>query len=166
MSWFIQMLIYGVENTFLLAQLTFEPPNLGCVYAYFAKAESAFWNADLKRWFKTLFIGVLFMLNFLRARESMLRNTRWWSRAWFQGREPERRIWRHINAFKCEFAFMLPQKPWFGRNADRKRTFLCVLKRRFETAFISKWAWTQPRFELNAYQNADFGLKKWSINAA
>ena len=24
---------------------------LGCVHAYFAKAESAFWNADSKRWF-------------------------------------------------------------------------------------------------------------------
>ena len=106
-----------------------------------------FWNADLKRWFKTLFIGVLFMLNFLRARESMLRNTRWWSRAWFQGREPERRIWRHINAFKCEFAFMLPQKPWFGRNADRKRTFLCVLKRRFETTF---WNGVYIKMSMNA----------------
>ena len=35
---------------------------LGCVHAYFAKAESAFWNADSKRRSKTPFTGVLFML--------------------------------------------------------------------------------------------------------
>ena len=29
--------------------------NLGCVYTYFAKAESAFWNANSKRWSKTPF---------------------------------------------------------------------------------------------------------------
>ena len=31
---------------------------LGCVHAYFAKAESAFWNADSKRRSKTPFTGV------------------------------------------------------------------------------------------------------------
>ena len=41
---------------------------LGCVHAYFAKAESAFWNADSKRRFKTPFTGVLFMLPSRRRR--------------------------------------------------------------------------------------------------
>ena len=38
---------------------------LGCVYTYFAKA---FWNADSKRWSKTLFTEVLFMLPSRRRR--------------------------------------------------------------------------------------------------
>ena len=41
--------------------------NLGRVYAHFAKAESAFLNADYKRRFKTPFIGVLFILTFPEA---------------------------------------------------------------------------------------------------
>ena len=41
---------------------------LGCVHAYFAKAESAFWNADSKRRSKTPFTGVLFMLPSRRRR--------------------------------------------------------------------------------------------------
>ena len=41
---------------------------LGCVHAYFARAESAFWNADSKCRSKTPLTGVLFMLPSRRRR--------------------------------------------------------------------------------------------------
>ena len=65
---------------------------LGCVHAYFAKAESAFWNADSKRRFKTPFTGVLFMLPSRRRRfrEHALRIVRGYCSSWS---EPERRLY-------------------------------------------------------------------------
>ena len=42
-------------------------------------------------------------------------------------------IWRHLNVVICDFAFMLPPESAFCSNHDRKRTFLGVLNRRFET---------------------------------
>ena len=47
-------------------------------------------------------------------------------------------IWRHLNVVICDFAFMLPPEWAFCSNHDRKRTFLGVLNRRFETTFILK----------------------------
>ena len=106
---------------------------LGCVHAYFAKAESAFWNADSKRRFKTPFTGVLFMLPSRRRRfrEHALRIVR----AQVNGKAF---IWRHLNVVICDFAFMLPPESAFCSNHDRKRTFLGVLNQRFETTFIRK----------------------------
>ena len=103
---------------------------LGCVHAYFAKAESAFWNADSKRRSKTPFTGVLFMLPSRRRRfrEHALRIVRGYCSS---SSEPERR-------FICDFAFMLPPESAFCSNHDRKRTFLGVLNQRFETTFIRK----------------------------
>ena len=65
---------------------------LGCVHAYFAKAESAFWNADSKRRFKTPFTGVLFMLPSRRRRfrEHALRIVRGYCSS---SSEPERRLY-------------------------------------------------------------------------
>ena len=62
---------------------------LGCVHAYFAKAESAFWNADSKRRSKTPFTGVLFMLPSRRRqfREHALRIVRGYCSS---SSEPER----------------------------------------------------------------------------
>ena len=54
---------------------------------------------------------------------------------------------------------MLPPESAFCSNHDRKRTFLGVLNQRFETTFIRKEAWTQQRFALTTFENADFGLK-------
>ena len=34
--------------------------------------------------------------------------------------------------------FILPQNQRFGRNGDPKRTFLCVLDQRFESAILAK----------------------------
>ena len=47
-------------------------------------------------------------------------------------------IWRHLNVVICDFAFMLPPESAFCSNYDRKRTFLGVFNRRFETTFIRK----------------------------
>ena len=55
---------------------------------------------------------------------------------------------------------MLPPESAFCSNHDRKRKFLGVLNRRFETTFIRKGLWTQQRFALTTFENADFGLKK------
>ena len=65
---------------------------LGCVHAYFAKAESAFWNADSKRRSKTPFTGVLFMLPSRRRRfrEHALRIVRGYCSS---SSEPERRLY-------------------------------------------------------------------------
>ena len=65
---------------------------LGCVHAYFAKAESAFWNADSKRRSKTPFTGVLFMLPSRRRRfrEHALRIV--WGYC-SSSSEPERRLY-------------------------------------------------------------------------
>ena len=103
---------------------------LGCVHAYFAKAESAFWS-------KTPFTGVLFMLPSRRRRfrEHALRIVRGYCSS---SSEPERRLWRHLNVVICDFAFMLPPESAFCSNHDRKRTFLGVLNQRFETPFIRK----------------------------
>ena len=64
----------------------------GCVHAYFAKAESAFWNADSKRRSKTPFTGVLFMLPSRRRRfrEHALRIVRGYCSS---SSEPERRLY-------------------------------------------------------------------------
>ena len=69
---------------------------LGCVHAYFAKAESAFWNADSKRRSKTPFTGVLFMLPSRRRRfrEHALRIVRGYCSS---SSEPER---RYMTSFK------------------------------------------------------------------
>ena len=111
---------------------------LGCVHAYFAKAESAFWNADSKRRFKTPFTGVLFMLPSRRRRfrEHALRIVRGYCSS---SSEPGKAfIWRHLNVVICDFAFMLPPESAFCSNHDRKRKFLGVLNQRFETTFIRK----------------------------
>ena len=65
---------------------------LGCGHAYFAKAESAFWNADSKRRSKTPFAGVLFMLPSRRRRfrEHALRIVRGYCSS---SSEPERRLY-------------------------------------------------------------------------
>ena len=65
---------------------------LGCVHAYFARAESAFWNADSKRRSKTPFTGVLFMLPSRRRRfrEHALRIVRGYCSS---SSEPERRLY-------------------------------------------------------------------------
>ena len=65
---------------------------LGCVYTYFAKAESAFWNADSKRRSKTPLTGVLFMLPSRRRRfrEHALRIGRGYCSS---SSEPERRLY-------------------------------------------------------------------------
>ena len=65
---------------------------LGCVYTYFAKAESAFWNADSKRRSKTPFTGVLFKLPSRRRRfrEHALRIVRGYCSS---SSEPERRLY-------------------------------------------------------------------------
>ena len=65
---------------------------LGCIHAYFAKAESAFWNADSKRRSKTPFTGVLFMLPSRRRRfrEHALRIVRGYCSS---SSEPERRLY-------------------------------------------------------------------------
>ena len=65
---------------------------LGCVYTYFTKAESAFWNADSKRRSKTPFTGVLFMLPSRRRRfrEHALRIVRGYCSS---SSEPERRLY-------------------------------------------------------------------------
>ena len=44
----------------------------------------------------------------------------------------------YMTSFKRDFAFMLPPESAFCSNHDRKRTFLGVLNRRFETTFIRK----------------------------
>ena len=64
----------------------------GCVHAYFAKAESAFWNADSKRRSKTPFTGVLFMLPSRRRRfrEHALRIVRGYCSS---SSKPERRLY-------------------------------------------------------------------------
>ena len=65
---------------------------LGCVHAYFARAESAFWNADSKRRSKMPFTGVLFMLPSRRRRfrEHALRIVRGYCSS---SSEPERRLY-------------------------------------------------------------------------
>ena len=111
---------------------------LGCVHAYFAKAESAFWNADSKRRFKTPFTGVLFHASLEKKTISwactahcsrLLFELKWTGKAF---------IWRHLNVVICDFAFMLPPESAFCSNHDRKRTFLGVLNQRFESTFIRK----------------------------
>ena len=86
---------------------------LGCVHAYFAKAESAFWNADSKRRSKTPFTGVLFILPSRRRRfrehaprivSRLLFELKWTGKAF---------IWRHLNVVICDFAFMLPPESAF-----------------------------------------------------
>ena len=62
---------------------------LGCVHAYFAKAESAFWNADSKRRSKTPFTGVLPSRR-RRFREHALRIVRGYCSS---SSEPERRLY-------------------------------------------------------------------------
>ena len=75
-----------------LAKISTYLLHLGCVYTYFAKAESAFWNADSKRRSKTPFTGVLFMLPSRRRRfrEHALRIVRGYCSS---SSEPERRLY-------------------------------------------------------------------------
>ena len=141
---------------------------LGCVYTYFAKAESAFWNADSKRRSKTPFTWYCLCLpreedDFVSMHCACVhyvdrrRHVKWGAR--FLGilnsgyclfmhvstaRDLELKwtgkafIWRHLNVVICDFAFMLPPESAFCSNHDRKRTFLGVLNQRFETTFIRK----------------------------
>ena len=107
---------------------------LGCVHAYFAKAESAFWNTDSKRPSREYcscfpreeddFVSMHCALF-----EAILFELKWTGKAF---------IWRHLNVVICDFAFMLPPESAFCSNHDRKRTFLGVLNQRFETTFIRK----------------------------
>ena len=111
---------------------------LGCVHAYFAKA---FWNADVKtpiqnavhgstvhaslekktiRLPKKACLGILGMFNSGYCSSSS---------------EPERRlIWRHLNVVIMWFCVHASTRiSVICSNHVRKRTFLGVLNRRFET---------------------------------
>ena len=112
---------------------------LGCVHAYFAKAESAFW-----RWFKTPIQNAVHGSR-PTVYASLEKKTISWactahcSRLLFELKWTGKAfIWRHLNVVICEFAFMLPPESAFCSNHDRKRTFLGVLNQRFETTFIRK----------------------------
>ena len=101
----------------------------GCVHAYFAKAESAFWNADSKRRSKTPFTGVLFIASHEKKTISwactahcsrLLFELKWTGKAF---------IWRHLNVVICDFAFMLPPESAFCSNHDRKRALFEAIVR-------------------------------------
>ena len=121
----------------------------GCVHAYFAKAESAFWNADSKRRFK-----IQNALHGSTVHASLEKKTISWactahcSRLLFELKWTGKAfISRHLNVVICDFAFMLPPESAFCSNHDRKRTFfglrsclfcegrISVLKRWFKTPF-------------------------------
>ena len=128
---------------------------LGCVHAYFARAESAFWNADSKRRSKNAVNGSTVYASLEKKTISwactahcsrLLFELKWTGKAF---------IWRHLNVVICDFAFMLPPESAFCSNHDRKRTFLGVLKRRL---FENKHG-RNSVFALTTFENADFGLK-------
>ena len=54
---------------------------------------------------------------------------------------------------------MLPPESAFCSNHVRKRTFLGVLNRRFETRLFENKHGRVQRFALTTFENADFGLK-------
>ena len=184
---------------------------LGCVYAQFAKAESAFWNADSKRrspgcclcslfscsrksWFRehalrmrllrsptkagqigarafseVLNSGYCLLASCSCTYKSIIAHCAIFARAGpghahFQ----VNRKGVYMTSFKRDYnvgcVYASPELA-FCTNHVQKRTFLCVLNQRFETAFIRKWVRTQPCFALITFENADFGPKKLSINA-
>ena len=103
----------------------------GCVYTYFAKAESAFWNARFKTPIQNAVHGSTVYASLEKKTISwactahcsrLLFELKWTGKAF---------IWRHLNVVICDFAFMLPPESVFCSNHDRKRTFLGV----FESAF-------------------------------
>ena len=111
---------------------------LGCVHAYFARAESAFWNADSKRPIQNAVHGSTVYASLEEKTISwactahcsrLLFVLKWTGKAF---------IWRHLNVVICDFAFMLPPESAFCSNHDRKRTFLGVLNQRFWNDVYSK----------------------------
>ena len=102
-------------------------------FMLFAKAESAFWNADSKRVHGSTVYASLEKKTISWACTAhcsrLLFELKWTGKAF---------IWRHLNVVICDFAFMLPPESAFCSNHDRKRTFLGVLNQRFETTFIRK----------------------------
>ena len=54
---------------------------------------------------------------------------------------------------------MLPPESAFCSNHVRKRTFLGVLNRRFETRLFENKHGRNSSFALTTFENADFGLK-------
>ena len=111
---------------------------LGCVHAYFAKAESAFWNG----WFKTPIQNALHgsTVHASRGEEDDFVSMHC---ALIEAivRAQVNRKGVYMTSFKrgyMWFAFMLPPESAFCSNHDRKRTFLGVLNQRFETTFYSK----------------------------
>ena len=107
--------------------------HLGCVHAYFAKAESAFWNADSKRRSKTPFTGVLFMLPSRRRRfrEHALRIVRGYCSS---SSEPERRLYDVISWLYVILRSCFHQNQRFALttivNAHFWAFWISVLKRR------------------------------------
>ena len=126
---------------------------LGCVHAYFARAESAFWNADSKRRSKTPLTGSTVYASLEKKTISwactahcsrLLFELKWTGKAF---------IWRHLNVVICDFAFMLPPESAFCSlttivNAHFWAFWIGVLKRRlFEnkhgrnSVFCSNHVW-------------------------
>ena len=110
----LERLIQWYVVVMINARCQMKARELGCVYTYFAKAESAFWNADSTRRSKTPLI------------QAIMFELKWTGKAF---------IWRHLNVVICDFAFMLPPESAFCSNHDRKRTFLGCVYTYFAKAF-------------------------------
>ena len=94
-------------------------------HAYFAKAESAFWNADSKRRFKTPFTGVLFMLpreeDFEQLRTRLLFELKWTGKAMTSFKRGY--MWFCVHA-STRMRFALTTMHIFGRFISVLKTFI------------------------------------------